>query len=358
MQVNRRDLGRLGAAAMASALVARTGLAHATEGEWNTSALTVAQRLAPIAPELRPAARGMIEGGFGPITAEMLPTIQQSPAPPMPTLLPRIPVAELDIPAAGSLPGAKVFVINSEPTLARPAILHTHGGGHLVGSARGELVSLQETARELDCTIVTVEYTLSPRVRYTVSTEENYATLKWLYTNAAALGVDPSRIAVMGESAGGGHAAILAIKARDRGEVPVLFQSLVYPMIDDRTGSTTPVPWHVATVGWSAPENRLGWASFLGLEPGSSAVPPQAAPARLLELAGLPPAWIGVGSVDLFAAEDMDYARRLSLDNVPVELLVTPGGFHGFDRIAEETRLARTFTQSKLAALTRAFAQG
>lgn len=356
MRLSRRELGRAGALAFAGTMLTGSAVALAQDGA--PPSLSVAQRLAPIAPELRPAARRMIEGGFGPITAEALPGIQSSPPPPMPTLLPGIPVAEQDILAAGSLPGVKVFVINSEPTLQRPAILHTHGGGHLVGSARGELVSLQETARDLDCTIVTVEYTLSPRVRWTTSTEENYHALKWLHANAASLGVDPARIALMGESAGGGHAAILAIKARDRGEVPVLFQSLVYPMIDDRTGSTVASPWHVATVGWSAPENRLGWASFLGLEPGSSAVPPEAAPARLLELSGLPPAWIGVGSVDLFAAEDMDYARRLSLANVPVELLVTPGGFHGFDRIAAETALAQGFTASKLAALRRAFANG
>jgi acetyl esterase/lipase len=227
-----------------------------------------------------------------------------------------------------------------------------------VGSARGELASLQETARELDCTIVSVEYSLSPGVRWTTSTEETYHALKWLHANAAALGVDAARIALMGESAGGGHAAMLAINARDRGEVPVLFQSLVYPMIDDRTGSTVTMPWHVATVGWSAAENRLGWESFLGTEPGGARVPPQAAPARLADLADLPPTWIGVGAVDLFAAEDIDYARRLALANVPTEVLVIPGGFHGFDRVTADTALAVTFTQSKLAALRRAFAQG
>src|SRR5690606_14555814 len=125
----------------------------------------------------------------------------------------------------------------------------------------------------LDCVIVSVEYRLSPRARFTESTEDNYAGLKWLWSNAASLGVDRSRIAVMGESAGGGHAAILALKARDRGEVPLVFQSLVYPMLDDRTGSIGPVPAHIATVGWSPPENRLGWESFLGVAPGGIDVP-------------------------------------------------------------------------------------
>ncbi|MFC3096526.1 alpha/beta hydrolase [Alteraurantiacibacter palmitatis] len=362
MTLSRRDFGGLGLMSLAAAMLAKPGLAFAaaSQGEWNAHSLSVAERLRSIAPELRPAARRMIENGFPPITEEVLQAIAQTPmqVQPMPDIAADIPVYEHRVPAAGSLPEALVFVINSEPTLARPAILHIHGGGHVVGSARGEIPLLQETARDLDCTLVSVEYHLSPLVRYTTSTEENYAALLWLHRNAAALGVDAERIAVMGESAGGGHAAILAIKARDRGEVPLLFQSLVYPMLDDRTGSTRAVPAHIATVGWSPPENRLGWRSFLGMEPGSAHIPAEAAPARLTDFRGLPPAWIGVGSVDLFASEDIDYARKLVEADVPTELLVVPGGFHGFDRIAAETAAAQAFTRSKLNALRRAFANG
>ena len=354
MLISRREAGRLAAGALAGICLARPGMV-AAQG-WSLAGMSVEDRLAPIAPELRPAARRMIENGFPPITAESLRNMPDNPGPPTPELLPTIPVEERDIPAVGALPPVKLFVVNSEPTLHRPAILHVHGGGHIVGSARGELLYLQETARELDCTIVSVEYRLSPAVRYTQSTEDTYAALKYLHDNAGELGVDRHRIALMGESAGGGHAAILAIKARDRGEVPVLFQSLVYPMLDDRTGSTAPVPPHIATVGWSPPENRLGWEAFLGMAPGGPDAPVAAVPARLNDLSGLPPAWIGVGSVDLFAAEDIEYARRLAMAGVPTELLVVPGGFHGFDRTAPETMVAQTFTHSKLAALARAFA--
>ena len=355
MQVSRRNLVRWASEAICAAVLMRSGLAMAAE-PWDGAALGIEERLAPIAPELRAAARQMLESGFPPITEDMLPNLPSGGGPLPTNLLAGIPVAERDVPADGALPGVKVFVVNSDPALARPAILHVHGGGHLVGSATGELVYLQETARALDCTIVSVEYRLAPRHTYVHSTEDTYAGLKWLHANTAALGVDPARIALMGESAGGGHAAILAIKARDRGEIPVMFQSLVYPMLDDRTGSSVPVPPHIATVGWSPPENRLGWQSFLGMEPGTPDVPAAAVPARLQNLAGLAPAWIGVGGVDLFASEDIEYARRLVLANVPVELLVTPGGFHGFDRIAPETALAQQFTQAKLAALQRAFA--
>lgn len=358
MEFNRRAFGRLAGTALATALLVRSGLASAADestGIWNASALTIDQRLSPVAAELRPAARQMIEHGFPPITADVLRNMPENEALSPGNLLAHVPIVERHIPAQGSSPGVKVFVVNSDPAQVRPAILHIHGGGHVVGSARGELLNLQETAQALDCTVVSVEYRLSPRARFTQSTEDTYAGLHWLHANAAMLGVDPARIALMGESAGGGHAAILAIKARDRGEIPVLFQSLVYPMLDDRTGSSTPVPAHIATVGWSPPENRLGWESFMGTAPGAPDVPVAAVPARLENLGGLAPAWIGVGGVDLFASEDIEYARRLTLANVPVELLVIPGGFHGFDRIAPETTQAQTFNRSKLAALRRAF---
>lgn len=355
MQVNRRDLGRLSGLVLGGALLARSGIVLAQDVGWNASSMTTDQRLAPIAPELRTAARQMIENGFPPITEEVLRNLPENAGPPAGELLPGIPVTEKDIPAQGALPAVKLFVINSEPTLSRPAILHIHGGGHVVGNVAGELVYLQEIARTLDCTIVSVEYRLSPRATFRQSTEDTYAGLKWLHDNAEALGVDRHRIALMGESAGGGHAAILAIKARDRGEIPVLFQSLVYPMLDDRTGSSAAVPAHIATVGWSPPENRLGWRSFLGMEPGLPDVPVEAVPARLTDLSGLAPTWIGVGAVDLFAAEDMDYARRLALAGVAVELLVVPGGFHGFDRVASDTVPARRFNQAKVDALRRAF---
>jgi acetyl esterase/lipase len=360
MMLSRRDLGRFAGAGFAAGIVARAGLAQAAGAApaGGVARLTLDERLAPIAPELRAAARQMIESGFPPITAEMLRNMPQDGGPPQPELLANVPVSERDVLASGTLPRVKVFVVNADPGGHKPAILHTHGGGHVVGSARGELRYLQETARALDCVIVSVEYRLSPRARFTESTEDNYAGLRWLWSNAASLGVDRSRIAVMGESAGGGHAAILALKARDRGEIPLVFQSLVYPMLDDRTGSTEAVPAHIATVGWSPPENRLGWESFLGVAPGGIDVPLDAVPSRRTDLAGLAPAWIGVGGVDLFVSEDIEYARRLTLAGVPTELLVVPGAFHGFDRIAPATRAAQEFTRSKLDALRRAFGSG
>src|SRR5215471_10211141 len=160
-------------------------------------------------------------------------------------------VTERMVPGRGGAPDVRVFVINSKAGERRPAILHTHGGGYFLGSASSDVPDLQVLAKTLDCVIVTVDYRLAPETRFPGSLEDNYAALKWLYTNAEELGADRTKFALAGESAGGGHAAMLAIAARDRGEVPVKFQSLVYPMLDDRTGSTLQPPAYIGTYLWT-----------------------------------------------------------------------------------------------------------
>ena len=248
-----------------------------------------------------------------------------------------------------------VFVVNAGGPAGetRPAILHTHGGGFVSGLAEISVRAMQDLCAELGCVAVSVEYRLAPETTYAGSIEDTYAGLKWLHANAASLGVDPARIAVMGESAGGGHAALLALTARDRGEVPVAFQCLIYPMLDDRTGSTRSMPDHVGQLIWNAQSNRFGWQSFLGMKPGGRNIPVAAVPARRTDLAGLPPAFIGVGSLDLFVDEDVDYAQRLNAAGVPAQLIVVPGAFHGFDAMPSGARIARWFNAAKIDALRR-----
>ncbi|WP_083836074.1 alpha/beta hydrolase fold domain-containing protein [Sphingomonas elodea] len=171
----------------------------------------------------------------------------------------------------------------------------------------------------------------------------------------AQLGVDRERIALMGESAGGGHAAMLAIAARDRGEVPLVLQLLVYPMLDDRTGSTRMPPDLVGAIGWTPAQNRFGWSSFLGVPAGSPSVPYGSVPARVADLRGLPPAFIGVGSIDLFVEEDMDYARRLIGAGVSTDLLVVPGAYHGFYGAVPQAPVSIRFVAAMHDALRRAF---
>lgn len=349
--ITRRDFAKFTGAAMMAALAARSGAAWAADA--------VDPRLAAldyVAPELRPAARQVLamSGQMGSFTEANMQAMRAG-SPPSAPLLPDVPTAEVHVPAQGALPAVTVYVVNSKPGEARPAILHTHGGGYILGSAKSELRSRQETAKALGCTIVSVEYRLAPETRYTGSVEDNYAGLLWLYRNAEALGVDRSRIALMGESAGGGHAALLAIAARDRGEVPLVLQALIYPMLDDRTGSTREVPPFIGAIGWDPPANRFGWKSFLGVEPGGAEVPAAGVPARLQDLRGLAPAFVAVGGVDLFVGEDIEYARRLTEAGVQTEMLLVPGAFHGFDQVAPDTGLAKLFTETKHKALRRAF---
>lgn len=318
-------------------------------------------KLRPVAPELQEAARKAM--GFSRMMgtideARVLASRKRGGGPPAPERLADVPVTEQMIPGANGAPDVKLFIINARPGTSRPGILHTHGGGYILGTAATDVRRLQQIARELDCVIISVEYRLAPETDYTGSMEDNYAGLRWMYGNAAQLGLDRSRIAVTGESAGGGHAALLAITARDRGEIPIIFQALVYPMLDDRTGGAVQVPSHIATVGWSAAENQYGWRAFLRQQPGTASVPARAVPARTKDLAGLPPAFIEVGGIDLFASEDIEYARRLNDAGVPTELLVIPGAFHGFDQLAPDSPQAQQFSRARIEALRRAFARG
>lgn len=239
---------------------------------------------------------------------------------------------ERSIPGLPGSPEVPVLVINAAPDgPPRPIILYIHGGGFVMGSARLSIRGAQEVAAALDCVVVSVDYRLAPETRFDGSLADNYAALKWVHQHAAELGGDATRIAVMGESAGGGHAAMLTIAARDRGEVPIAFQALVYPMLDDRTGSSAPVPPHIGTLIWTPAHNRYGWSALLGVPAGSRRVPNGAVPARVADLRGLPPTFIGVGSIDLFAIEDIEYARRLISSGVRTQLEVVPAAFHGFD---------------------------
>ncbi|MCX2953723.1 alpha/beta hydrolase, partial [Lentzea sp. NEAU-D7] len=169
--------------------------------------------------------------------------------------------------------------------------------------------------------------------------EDAYAALRWLHDNAAALGVDPARIGVMGDSAGGGMAAALSILARDRGGPAIARQILIMPMLDDRTTEADP---HIAPYAlWSYDDNLTAWPALLGDAAGGPDVPATAAPARLEDASGLPPAYVEVGQLDVFRDEDLAYATKLSRAGVPVEFHLHPGAPHEFDSIAVDSDVAR-----------------
>ncbi|RSU45534.1 alpha/beta hydrolase [Sphingomonas sp. S-NIH.Pt15_0812] len=307
--------------------------------------------LAYVHPELRPMAKQflpMLRNQTPPSLANLKRDrlmVEQYGGPPA-----EVPHEKRVIAGRDGAPPVTIYIVNGGKAGTRPALLHMHGGGFTSGSARGSLGGLLKTAQELDCLAVSVEYRLAPETTYRGSVEDNYAALKWLHGNARSLGVDPARIGIMGESAGGGHAALLAITARDRGEIPVAFQCLIYPMLDDRTGTSRKVPAHIGRLLWTPMSNRFGWQCFLGRTPGLASGPIAGVPARVQNLNGLPPMFIGVGSIDLFVDEDVDYAQRLNAAGVTTELVVVPGAYHGFDA-QTDTKVVSQFNAAKIAAL-------
>lgn len=235
-----------------------------------------------------------------------------------------------------------------------PAIYFVHGGGYVFGTAETGAPACVDAAGELPCVVVSVDYRLAPETPAPGPVEDCYAGLLWLHAHAAELGVDPNRIAIWGESAGGGLAAALALMARDKGEVPVRLQMLIYPMLDDRTVSQGARNPHVGEFVWTPAANRFGWQALLGREPGSEGSHYYAVPARAEELKGLPPAFIAVGSLDLFLQEDIDYASRLLAAGVPVELHVIPGAYHAFEALAPQSAAAQAYFRLRRDALERA----
>ncbi|KPF84091.1 alpha/beta hydrolase [Novosphingobium sp. AAP93] len=230
-----------------------------------------------------------------------------------------------------------------------PAILHFHGGGHVIGQPEMSRRQLMTWAAELGCLVLSVDYRLAPETPFPGPMDDAYAALGWLHQNAAKLGIDPRRIAVSGESAGGAMAASLCLMARDRGEYSIAFQHLEMPRLDDRL----PDPPNPATGEfiWRAENSEYCRTAYLRGDPS-----PYGSAARATDLANLPPAYIMVGALDLFVDECLAYAGRLIRADVAVELIVYPGCFHGF-RMALEASVTRRADADGLNALRKAFAR-
>ena len=238
-----------------------------------------------------------------------------------------------------------------------PALYWIHGGGYVMGDIEQDDRLMKQLVRRIGCVAVSVDYRLAPEHPFPAPVEDCYAGLKWLFRHADQLGVEPSRIAIGGASGGGGLAAGLALLARDRGEVQVAFQLLIYPMIDDR--NLTPASFAITDPRmWNRESNRLGWRAYLGREGGGPDVSPYAAASRATDLKNLPPAYIPVGALDLFVDKNIEYAQRLIQAGVPTELHVYPGAFHGFDLFAPSATVSKQFKADRDSALKRALHPG
>lgn len=291
---------------------------------------------------------------FGAFTFETVPQIREAMA--------NMPVVELPATTTMSREVVVPGVDGPDPTMrvysppdegtGRPCIYWIHGGGYLFGSGLSVDARINRWVEELDCVAVSIEYRLAPEHPYPAPLDDCYAGLLWTARHADELGIDPARIAIVGASAGGGLAAALAIRARDRGEVTPCFQLLIYPMIDDR--NTSPSSHIEGALVWSRAANDLGWSAYLGSRFGTDDVPGEAAAARVDDVAGLPPAWIGVGSLDVFRDEDVAYASRLLAAGITTELHIYPGAPHGFEMMAPNARVAQACQRDITEALRRA----
>lgn len=245
--------------------------------------------------------------------------------------------SDLVAPAGPGDPGVPVRVHRERGvTEPRPCLISIHGGGYVMGSHLGDDGRFDRWSIGLRCVGVSVGYRLAPETPYPGPLEDCYAALRWATENARDLGIDPSRIGIMGGSAGGGLAAGLALLARDRGEIPVAFQVLSYPMLDDRATRSG----RAGAPLWGPSANQFGWRSYLsGLHSGVE-IPGYAVPARAGELAGLPPTFIMVGNLDGLLDEDVEYAQRLIAAGVPTDLHVVADGPHAFDSMLADTAVA------------------
>ncbi|HEY1973982.1 MAG TPA: alpha/beta hydrolase [Pseudonocardia sp.] len=229
------------------------------------------------------------------------------------------------------------------------AVLYVHGGGMILGNVGLYDPLVARYAHDADIGMLSVEYRYAPEHPGLTPVRDVFAGLRWLAANAERLRVDPARIAVMGDSAGGGIAAGLAQLTRDESGPPLAHQVLIYPMLDDRTVGPDPELARVAT--WTYDDNLTGWGALLGEQRGGPDVPCYAAPARIADPAGLAPAFIDVGELDIFRDECLEYARRLTLAGVSTELHLRAGVPHGFDTFAPESAVARRSSLDRIRVL-------
>lgn len=267
------------------------------------------------------------------------------PPPPLAPPAPQPKAEWIDTPA-GRL---KVIVIEpADGSVESPVVLHFHLGGYILGTPELRVPVLHEAVVRTRAAIVSVDYRLAPEHPAPAALEDALSAHAWMKSVAAARGWDPNRVALMGESSGGGLAVALALRLRDADE-QIAQQILIYPMLDDRTAAAD---GEVGKYLWNAESNAFAWRSYLGRRTEDGAAGWVAARAKKLQ--GLPPTWIGVGAADLFAREDVAFAERLRQAEVPVELHVSPGAYHGFDQFVPAALASRRFQASWISALSTA----
>ena len=238
-------------------------------------------------------------------------------------------------------------------TAPAPAVYWIHGGGFVLGDVDGDLHAPAHIAVSLGAVAVSVEYRLAPEHPYPAAAEDCYAGLKWMAGHATELGIDASRIAIAGVSAGGCLATAVALMARDRGGPALCFQVLDIPVVDDRL-QTPSMLAYTDTPCWDYPSAVLSWQAYLGPDHHGD-LAPYAAPARADDLSGLPAAYVVTCEFDPLRDEGIEYAQRLIQAGVATELHHYPGTFHGSCAAGAGTAISDRMVDDRTAALARAF---
>jgi acetyl esterase/lipase len=261
----------------------------------------------------------------------------------LPFLLPRTkPPAGVTIEQVQTNSGLDLRIYTPKGNRIRPALLYIHGGGMMIGAPEMDDVLLSNTATELDMVIVSPKYKLAPENPYPAALDDCQSGWEWMLENQAERQIDPHRIAIGGESAGGGLAAGLVLRLHDDGAQQPVAQWLFCPMLDDRTALDRSLD-ELDHFVWNNKMNLVGWRSYLGDAIGTDQVSAYAAPARRTDFRGLPRTWIGVGDVELFFEENKAYAEKLSAASVDCELDVVSGAPHAFEGLAPDSSLARDY---------------
>lgn len=303
-------------------------------------------------PELAPWIPMIPEMDYTDIAA--IRSIDESMMEHLPTYDPPVPVTIRDI----VVPGEPDVPVRVYAPAAQdgplPGVLYIHGGGFILGNVEMFDGDAKRIAAEVGVVVVSVEYRLAPEHPFPAGLDDCYAALSWTAASALELGIDPARLAIAGDSAGGGLAAAAALLARDRGGPALCFQYLGIPELDDRL-DTPSMRAYVDTPLWHRPAAEFSWDSYLGGKGirGTADVSPYAAPARAEDLSGLPPTFVNVCQFDPLRDEGIAYAQRLAQANVPTELVLYPGTFHGSGMIAAAA-VNQRISADQLAALRRA----
>ena len=290
-----------------------------------------------IHPELKKATASFpklpVGSGFGRALTRLL----------LPLLLPKSkPPVGISIEWIKTSSGQRLRVYSPAGTKTRAAMLYIHGGGMMIGAPQMDDGLLSNLASELDIVIVSPEYRLAPEQPYPAPLDDCQEAWQWMLDDFSRLGIDTKKIAIGGESAGGGLAAGLVLRIHDEGGQRPVAQWLFCPMLDDRTALDRSLD-AVDHFVWNNKLNLAGWSSYLGREFGTEQVSAYAAPARRVDFNGLPKAWIGVGDVELFYEEDKKYAQRLSAAGVQCELDVVAGGPHAFEGMAPDAQVSKDY---------------